>query len=203
MIFLFSDEYFRDYCGASTRSTIRHSSAKLVRTNYQWYQIRSSWTSLFATQKRPLYHKCQIGNCYFPLIFVQVKNYFSVGNFAWLFLKTNRNFLPTYKPSYKVLSHNKKKKKNGTLLSVIYVILLIILIVKDVNNQTSSIFCNSNLSSKNQKKNCESPLKKKFSPLRTKKLSSRQSSPPTFLWYIISLNAYKEYSLPYESYFAY
>ena len=83
--FPFSDEYFRDYCGASTRSTIRHSSAKLVRTNYQWYQIRSSGTSLFATQKRPLYHKCQIGNCYFPLIFVQVKNYFSVGNFAWLF----------------------------------------------------------------------------------------------------------------------
>ena len=83
IIFLFfSDEYFRDYCGASTRSTIRHSSAKLVRTNYQWYQIRSSGTSLFATQKRPLYHKCQIGNCYFPLIFVQVKNYFSVGNFA-------------------------------------------------------------------------------------------------------------------------
>ena len=66
------------------------------------------------------------------------------------FLK-NRNFLPTYKSSYKVLSHDLSTKKNGTLLSVIYVILLIILIVKDVN-QTSSIFCNSNLSSKNQKK---------------------------------------------------
>ena len=142
IIFLFSDEYFRDYCGASTRSTIRHSSAKLVRTNYQWYQIRSSGTSLFATQKRPLYHKCQIGNCYFPLIFVQVKNYFSVitGNFAWLlFFKRNRNFLPTYKPSYKVLSHDLSTKKNGTLLSVIYVILLIILIVKDVNQNFVNI----------------------------------------------------------------
>ena len=142
IIFLFSDEYFRDYCGASTRSTIRHSSAKLVRTNYQWYQIRSSWTSLFATQKRPLYHKCQIGNCYFPLIFVQVKNYFSVKNFAWLLFFKKSKFSTNLLIKY---FHMIFQQKNGTLLSVIYVILLIILIVKDVNNQTSSIFCNSNL----------------------------------------------------------
>jgi len=67
------------------------------------------------------------------------------------------------------------QQKNGTLLSVIYVILLIILIVKDVN-QTSSIFCNSNLSSKNQEKNVNLPIRKCSHPWEKKNLVA--ASPP-------------------------
>ena len=183
ILFPFSDEYFWDYSGASTRSAIWYCSAKLVRTNNKWNQIPSNRATLLATQKRPLHHKCQ-GKCYFPFNLVQAKITSIVITKFPRFCKDGKDFSSSLLPSLSICMNTMEIPEIFTLFWSQKLIKYFHMIFQHKKmeqsclwymsyffdhtiyckgcHQTSSIFCNSNLS----KKKCESlPKEQKKSSL--------------------------------------
>ena len=201
VLFPFSDEYFWDYSGASTRSAIWYCSAKLVRTNNKWNQIPSNRATLLATQKRPLHHKCQ-GKCYFPFNLVQAKITSIVITKFPRFCKDWKDFSSSLLPSLSICMNTMEIPEIFTLFWSQKLIKYFHMIFQHKKmeqsclwymsyffdhtiyckgcHQTSSIFCNSNLS---KKKKCESlPIEqKKFTPPSKKKMIAA-ARPPTVLW---------------------